>query len=115
MISTTSWFPFISGDKSKYFRSLCFFFFFWHLYSLLRTCKVWQGTVEQLHHALGDKAPTYLQMLVALQLWQESGLVRWYDRGERMQIEILPTEGKVDLTETPLYQYIQKGDANDVE
>lgn len=82
-----------------------------HLYSLLRTCKMWQGTVEQLHHALGEKAPSYLQMLVALQLWQESGLIRWYDRGERIQIEVLPTEGKVDLAETSLYQYIMKGDA----
>lgn len=84
-----------------------------HLYSLLRTCKNWQGTVEQLHHALGEKAPTYFQMLVALQLWQEAGLIRWRDRGERIQIEVLPTEGKVDLTNTPLYQYIQKGDVND--
>ncbi|MBE6806501.1 MAG: single-stranded-DNA-specific exonuclease RecJ [Ruminococcaceae bacterium] len=85
-----------------------------HLYSLLRTCKVWQGTVEQLHHALGDKAPTVLQLLVALQLWQESGLICWYDRGEKLFIETLPAEGKVDLTETPLYQYIQKGDAPNV-
>jgi len=85
-----------------------------HLYNLLRTCKLWQGTVEQLHHALGEKAPTYLQMLIALQLWQEAGLIRWYDRGERIQIDVLPAEGKVDLTETPLYQYIKKGDVNDV-
>lgn len=85
-----------------------------HLYSLLRACRLWQGTVEQLHHAMGEKAPTYLQMLVALQLWQEAGLIRWYDRGERIQIEVLPAEGKANLMETPLYQYIQKGDGDDV-
>lgn len=85
-----------------------------HLYSLLHVCKLWQGTVEQLHHALGEKAPTYLQMLVALQLWQEAGLIHWYDRGEKIQIEVLPAAGKVDLTETPLYQYIMKEDAKDV-
>lgn len=86
-----------------------------HLYSMLHVCKMWQGTVEQLHHALGEKAPSYLQMLVALQLWQESGLIRWYDRGEKIQIEVLPAKGKVDLTETPLYQYIMKGDVSDVK
>lgn len=82
-----------------------------HFYSLLRACQVWQGTVEQLHHALGDKAPSYLQMLIALQLWQEAGLIKWYDQGEKIYIEILPTTGKVDLAETPLHQYIMKGDA----
>ena len=82
-----------------------------HFYSLLRACQVWQGTVEQLHHALGDKAPGYLQMLIALQLWQEAGLIQWYDQGERIRIEVLPATGKVDLTETPLHKYIMKGDA----
>lgn len=82
-----------------------------HFYSLLRVCQVWQGTVEQLHHALGDKAPSYLQMLIALQLWQEAGLINWYDQGEKIYIEVLPATGKVDLSETPLHQYIMKGDA----
>ena len=81
-----------------------------HLYSLLHACREWRGTVEQLHHALGDRAPGYLPMLVSLQLWQEAGLIRWYDRGERIEIKLLPTEGKVDLTTTSLWKFIAEGD-----
>lgn len=85
-----------------------------HFYSLLHACKEWRGTVEQLHHALGDRAPGYLPMLVALQLWQEAGLVQWYDRGERLEIHLLPAEGKADLTATPLWKYIAEGDEENV-
>lgn len=81
-----------------------------HLYNLLHACREWRGTVEQLHHALGERAPGYLPMLVSLQLWQEAGLIRWYDRGERLEIQVLPVEGKVDLTTTPLWKYIAEGD-----
>ena len=81
------------------------------LYNMLRACKEWNGTPEQLCHALGDGAPTCLQTLVALEIWRQAGLVRWYDKGERMRITICPVEGKADLTATPLWQYIMKGDA----
>ena len=84
------------------------------LYNLLRVCKEWNGTPEQLQHALGADAPTCLQMLVALELWQQAGLIRWYDRGERIRICLLPAEGKADLTATPLWQYIMKGDEDNV-
>ena len=85
-----------------------------HFYNLLRNCEQWQGTVEQLQHALGDKAPNYLAVLTALEIWQQAGLVEWHDRGERIYIKTLPPQGKADLTATPLWQYIMKGDVNDV-
>lgn len=85
-----------------------------HLYNLLHACREWRGTVEQLHHALGERAPGYLPMLISLQLWQEAGLIRWYDRGERIEIKLLPAEGKADLTATPLWKYIAEGDEMDV-
>ncbi len=81
-----------------------------HLYNLLHACREWNGTVEQLHHALGERAPGYLPMLISLQLWQEAGLIRWYDRGERISVRLLPAEGKADLTATPLWKYIAEGD-----
>ncbi|MBQ9860139.1 MAG: single-stranded-DNA-specific exonuclease RecJ [Clostridia bacterium] len=83
------------------------------LYNLLRTCGEWNGTAEQLHHAIGETAPTVLQMLITLELWQQAGLIRWYDRGERLQIKVLPADGKADLTTTPLYRYL-KGDEESV-
>lgn len=81
------------------------------LYNLLRVCKEWNGTPEQLCHALGDGAPTCLQLLVALEIWRQAGLVRWYDKGDKIRVTICPVEGKADLTATPLWQYIMKGDA----
>lgn len=85
-----------------------------HFYNLIRTCRSWTGTVEQLHHALGEKAPGYLPMLIALEMWQEAGLIRWRDKGERILVELSPNQEKVDLTTTSLWQYIMKGDADNV-
>ena len=82
-----------------------------HLYNMLRVCKEWNGTPEQLQHALGVGAPTCLQLLIALEIWQQAGLVQWYDKGERIRIVVCPVEGKADLTATPLWKFIMKGDA----
>jgi len=82
-----------------------------HFYSLLRASREWNGTPEQLRHALGADAPSCLNLLIALEIWQQAGILRWYDRGDRLSIRLLPTEGKADLTATPLWKYIMKGDA----
>ena len=81
------------------------------LYNMLVACKEWNGTPEQLQHALGEGAPSYLQVLISLEIWRQAGLIDWYDRGEKITIKIRPVAGKVDLTATPLWQYIMKGDA----
>ena len=81
------------------------------LYNLLRVCKEWNGTIEQLLHAYGEGAPTGLQLLVALEIWRQAGLIEWYDKGERIRIVVCPVEGKADLTATPLWKFIMKGDA----
>ena len=85
------------------------------LYNMLRACKEWNGTPEQLCHALGEGAPTCLQLLIALEIWQQAGLVHWYDKGEKMRITLCSVEGKTDLSTTPLWQYIMKGDAENDE
>ena len=82
------------------------------LYNMLTICKEWNGTPEQLQHALGEDAPTYLQLMIALEIWRQAGLIDWYDRGERITVKIRPVDGKVDLTATALWQYIMKGDAD---
>ena len=83
-----------------------------HFYSLLRASREWNGTPEQLRHALGANAPSCLQLLIALEIWQQAGILRWFDRGDRLSIHLLPIEGKADLTATPLWKFITKGDAN---
>ena len=84
------------------------------LYNMLAVCKEWNGTPEQLCHALGENAPTYLQVLIALEIWRQSQLIDWYDRGEKITIKMHPVQGKVDMTATPLWQYIMKGDVENV-
>ena len=82
------------------------------LYNLLRVCKEWNGTPEQLQHALGDGAPNCLQIMTALEIWQQAGLARWYDKGDRIRVVICPVEGKADLSATSLWQYVMKGDVD---
>ena len=59
-------------------------------------------------------APNYLAMLTALEIWQQAGLIEWRDCGERIWIKTVPPQGKVDLSATQLWQYIEKGDVNNV-
>lgn len=86
------------------------------LYSLLRASKDWNGNLEQLQHALEqtaqNAAPTGLQILVALELWQQAGLLAWQDKGERISITLLPATGKADLTLMPLWQYLERGETD---
>ncbi len=86
------------------------------LYSLLRACKDWNGNLEQLQHALAHAAqipvPTGLQILVALEIWQQAGLLSWQDKGERLSISLLPAAGKADLTSTPLWRYLERGETD---
>lgn len=86
------------------------------LYSLLRACRDWNGNLEQLQHALRHAAqttvPTGLQILVALEIWQQAGLLTWQDKGERLSITLLPAAGKADLTSTPLWRYLERGETD---
>jgi single-stranded-DNA-specific exonuclease len=79
------------------------------LYSMLRACGEWTGTIEQLHHAVNteDIGMSVLQLLTALQVWREAALVEFHDMGERLRLRLLPAVGKVDLTAMPLWRYIE--------
>ncbi len=79
------------------------------LYSLLRACGEWSGTLEQLQHAVSTDALSMeaLPLLTALELWREASLVEWRDMGERMTVRLLPTSGKADLSEMPLWRYLE--------
>ena len=87
------------------------------LYSLLHRCGEWSGTTEQLLYAVcragnGNEivSMSALQLLIALQLWQECSLMSVADRGEILHIKVLPTSGKADLTATPLWRFIERGE-----
>lgn len=85
------------------------------LYSLLKACGQWCGTAEQLQHALcrdEEQHVSVLPILVALELWRQSGLVSVEDLGERMRLTLLPVSGKTDLSQTPLWQYLERGETD---
>ena len=79
------------------------------LYSMLRACGEWRGTIEQLHHAVATDGDTMsvLQLLTALEIWREANLVEFQDLGDRLRVRLLPAIGKADLTATPLWQYLE--------
>ncbi len=78
------------------------------LYSLLRACGEWSGTVEQLYRAANaDTAElSVLQLLTALEIWREAKLIEFQDLGDRLRIRLLPAVGKADLTATSLWRYL---------
>ncbi len=87
------------------------------LYSLFHRCKEWSGTLEQLLYAVcragnGEEilSMTALQLLAALQIWQECSLIAMSDLGELLRIKLLPTSAKADLTATPLWRFIERGE-----
>lgn len=84
------------------------------IFSLLHRCGSWTGTLEQFRYAVaragGESEPIDgLRLLVALELWREAGILTYRDRGELFTAELRPTNGKVDLTATPLWQYLERG------
>lgn len=82
------------------------------LYSMLRACNEWNGTIEQLHHAVNtdDCAMSVLQLLTALEVWCEAKLAEFQDMGDRLRVRLLPAVGKADLSATPLWKYLEGED-----
>ena len=80
------------------------------LYSMLRACGEWNGTIEQLYHAVNtDNDPmSVLQLLTALEIWREAALVEFHDLGDGLQVRLLPAVGKADLSATPLWRYLEE-------
>lgn len=81
-----------------------------HLYSMLRACGEWNGTIEHLHRAVnvgGDDTYTVLKLLTTLEIWREAALVDVQDCGDSLHLRVLPTVGKADLSGTALWQYLE--------
>ena len=83
------------------------------VYRLIRSAAPFKGTPDQLFHALGGRAGSYTVMLTALEVLGEAGLIRREDLGDRLHIDIMPTDTKADLTKTPLMRYLNNGDESE--
>lgn len=64
------------------------------------------GTLEQLYYAVEPTKLSLLSIRTLLEIWQEAGLMTVEDTGESLRITVLPTNGKTDLTKTPLWQFL---------
>ena len=81
-----------------------------HLYSMLRACGEWNGTIEHLYRAInvgGEDTYTVLKLLTTLEIWREAALVDVQDRGDSLRLRVLPAAGKTDLGSTALWQYLE--------
>ncbi len=76
------------------------------VYRFLAGKKGFRGTGEQLFHILQDGSLTYTGLLLTLEVLRQAGLIQLEDEGDLLQIGLLPTAGKADLTATPLMQYL---------
>ena len=83
------------------------------VYRLIRSAAPFKGTPDQLFHALGGRAGSYTVMLTALEVLGEAGLIRREDFGDRLHIDIMPTDAKADLARTPLMRYLNNGDESE--
>ena len=76
------------------------------VYRYLRAFPQWQGTLEQLYHGVGLPEIGWARMRLILEVLQEAGLVAVHDTGGLLQIALNPAQGKADLQQTPVMQYL---------
>ena len=82
------------------------------LYSMLRACGEWSGSIEMLHHAVNADMDSIsvLTLLIALTVWREANLIDLQDMGDKLRVRLLPAVGKADLSATPLWRYVEGED-----
>ncbi len=77
------------------------------VYRLLKSCNGWNGSTEQLYHALGGRIP-FPALLMAVEILRQAGLIQLQDLGDvwTISLKALPEGRKADLNQTPLMQQI---------
>ena len=80
------------------------------VYRFLRGRGQFCGTVEQLCHCLGEKTVDHLHVLLILGILRQAGLLTIRHDGERLTVAVTPTEGKTDLHQTAIMQFLQRGE-----
>lgn len=78
------------------------------LYRYFVSKQGFKGSVEQLYHILEEPAFSMLSIRVLIEIWREAGLITVNDTGDILHITLLPSDGKSDLSATPLWQYLKE-------
>lgn len=77
------------------------------LYRYLKSKQGFKGSLEQLYHILEEPTFSMLSIRILIEIWREAGLCAVEDTGDMLHITLLPSDGKSDLTATPLWQYLK--------
>ncbi len=77
------------------------------LYRYLVSHQGFKGSLEQLYHILEEPTFSMLSIRILIEIWREAGLCTVNDTGDMLHISLLPSDGKSDLTATPLWQYLK--------
>lgn len=78
------------------------------LYRYLSKRESFVGTLEQLHHLIGDTTFSLLSIRLLLEIWRQASLITVDDFGDTLHIALLPSAQKRDLTATALWQYLKE-------
>lgn len=66
------------------------------------------GTIECLHHLVGDPTLTFTDTYLCLQLLWEAELIDYANHGNTVTVSVRQTSGKTDLTKTETAQFLQR-------
>ncbi|HHV50264.1 MAG TPA: single-stranded-DNA-specific exonuclease RecJ [Clostridiales bacterium] len=76
------------------------------IYRFLRSKRKWVGNLEQLAYLLQQPAISYIRLFVSLEVLRQAGLISMIDRGDLLEVSVLPVKEKADLNKTPIMQHL---------
>ncbi|MDD2418023.1 MAG: single-stranded-DNA-specific exonuclease RecJ [Oscillospiraceae bacterium] len=75
-------------------------------YRFVHKDKGWTGSLDQLCCLLKEPEIPYIRLRLSLEILYQAGLLSLKDNGDTLEIKLLPAGGKVDLTKTPIFKYL---------
>ncbi|MDD2362592.1 MAG: single-stranded-DNA-specific exonuclease RecJ [Oscillospiraceae bacterium] len=75
-------------------------------YKFVRKNKVWIGSLDQLCWFLKEPEIPYIRLRLSLEILYQAGLISFKEKGDTLEIKLLPAGGKVDITKTPILKYL---------
>jgi single-stranded-DNA-specific exonuclease len=74
-------------------------------YRFIRAKKKWIGSLEQLCYLL-QRSVSYIRLRLSLEILRQAGLLYLIDRGDLLEVSLLPVSGKTDLNKTSIMQHL---------
>lgn len=77
------------------------------VYRFLKRCDGYCGRVDGLLRRISEPTLTPTLLRMTIEILRQAQLLSVAERGEKLEISLLPAEGKADLTSTPLMRTLQ--------